>query len=104
MSSVRWPVLACTSIISFSADYFYDVPSVLHDRFIYNASACVDGRDHCLHLTPAQFDLLYAVYAWFGACIVPFSGVLADRLGSKRTLVGFGILFFIGSYVVQLFG
>ncbi|OQV19101.1 putative Major facilitator superfamily domain-containing protein 1 [Hypsibius exemplaris] len=97
MSSVRWPVLAFTSIFCFTTDYFYDVPSVLHDRFIYNSTACHSGRDKCLHLTASEFNLLYAVYAWFGACIVPFSGILADKLGSRGTLFGFGILFFLGS-------
>ena len=101
MSAVRWPVLACTSMIAFSADYFYDVPAVLHDRFIYHAPSCFreSGREKCLHLSPARYDLLYAVYAWFGACIVPFAGILADKLGSKGTLIGFGFLFPIGSSV-----
>ncbi|XP_055350422.1 major facilitator superfamily domain-containing protein 1-like [Paramacrobiotus metropolitanus] len=97
--SVRWPVLFCTSFISFSADYFYDVPSVIQDLLTGNATACSNGTDTCLHLSPAQFNLLYAVYAWFGACIVPFSGMLADKLGCKQTLVGFSLLFFCGSAI-----
>lgn len=101
--SVRWPILACTSFLSFSADYFYDIPSVLQDRLTGNASACLNGTDVCLHLNPNQFNLLYAVYAWFGACIVPFSGILADKLGCKSTLTGFGLLLFIGSYVFNSF-
>ncbi|GAV02517.1 hypothetical protein RvY_13073 [Ramazzottius varieornatus] len=97
--SVRWPILLSTSFISFSADYFYDVPSVVHDRLTFNASACLEGRDKCLHLTAVQYDLLFAVYAWFGACIVPFSGIIADKLGCRWTLTSFGILFFLGSAI-----
>ncbi|OQV13480.1 hypothetical protein BV898_12331 [Hypsibius exemplaris] len=96
ISSVRWPVLVFTSIVCFSTDYFYDVPNVLHDRFIYISTVCQSGRKKCLHLTACEFDLLQAVYAWFGACIVPFPGfwLTSWAAGGRSSDSGF---FFLGS-------
>ncbi|KAJ7427739.1 hypothetical protein WISP_04345 [Willisornis vidua] len=59
---------------------------------------CVEG----LGMTPAQYNLLYAIYAWTNAVVVILSGFLIDKLGNRFGVFVFSLLTVLGSSLFAL--
>ncbi|XP_029634850.1 major facilitator superfamily domain-containing protein 1-like [Octopus sinensis] len=83
----RFVVLTLTSLLSFGANYCYDMPAVLQYTLQENWSNCTNPGQHhkcceeCLSLGADRYNQLYTSFSWSNACIVIFSGFLTDRFG-----------------------
>lgn len=67
----RFVVLFFNCMLTFGSYFCFDIPSVLQEQFQGNLTclngtvsnstgACVEG----LGMTPQEYNLLYAIYAW----------------------------------------
>ncbi|MBN3274689.1 MFSD1 protein, partial [Polyodon spathula] len=63
-----------------------------------NSSDCVEG----LGMSPQEYNLLYAVYAWTNAVVVILAGFLIDKLGNRFGVFLFSFLTVLGSAVFAL--
>ncbi|KAM9124722.1 lysosomal dipeptide transporter MFSD1-like isoform 9-T10 [Pangshura tecta] len=90
----RFLVLFFNCLLTFGSYFCFDIPSVLQEQFQGNLT-CPNGTQHngtghngtlaCvegLGMTPAQYNLLYAIYAWTNALVVILAGFLIDKLGN----------------------
>ncbi|XP_022086175.1 major facilitator superfamily domain-containing protein 1-like isoform X3 [Acanthaster planci] len=100
----RFVVLFFNCMLTFGTAFCFDMPSVLQAIFqgnitcinattYGNSSDCVEG----LGMTPNQYNLLYAIYAWTNAIVVIAAGFLIDKLGNQVGLFLFSGLCLIGS-------
>ncbi|XP_016327390.1 major facilitator superfamily domain-containing protein 1-like [Sinocyclocheilus anshuiensis] len=60
--------------------------------------ACVEG----LGMTPQEYNLLYAIYAWTNAVVVIMAGFLIDKLGNRFGVFPFSFLTVLGSAIFAL--
>ncbi|XP_077305308.1 lysosomal dipeptide transporter MFSD1-like [Lithobates pipiens] len=109
----RFVVLFFNCMLTFGSYFCFDIPSVLQDQFQGNltcngsqpngthhngSTGCVEG----LGMTPEQYNLLYAIYAWTNALVVIMAGFLIDKLGNRFGLFLFSFLTVLGSSIFAL--
>lgn len=109
----RFVVLFFNCMLTFGSYFCFDIPSVLQDQFQGNLTcpngtvsnstangtgACVDG----LGMTPQEYNLLYAIYAWTNAVVVIMAGFLIDKLGNRFGVFLFSFLTVLGSAIFAL--
>lgn len=110
----RFVVLFFNCLLTFGSYFCFDIPSVLQDQFQGNLT-CTNGShpnsthgnssDGCvegLGMTPEQYNLLYAIYAWTNALVVIMAGFLIDKLGNRFGLFLFSSLTVVGSSIFAL--
>ncbi|XP_044159265.1 major facilitator superfamily domain-containing protein 1-like isoform X1 [Bufo gargarizans] len=113
-ASYRFVVLFFNCLLTFGSYFCFDIPSVLQDQFQGNLT-CSNGShpnstqgnssDGCvagLGMTPEQYNLLYAIYAWTNAVVVIMAGFLIDKLGNRFGLFLFSSLTVVGSSIFAL--
>ncbi|KAM6407467.1 lysosomal dipeptide transporter MFSD1-like [Rhynochetos jubatus] len=113
--SYRFVVLLFNCLLTFGSYFCFDIPSVLQEQFQGNLTCpngtygngtghnnsmldCVEG----LGMTPAQYNLLYAIYAWTNAVVVILAGFLIDKLGNRFGVLIFSLLTVLGSSIFAL--
>lgn len=109
----RFVVLFFNCMLTFGSYFCFDIPSVLQDQFQGNLTclngtvsnstangtgACVEG----LGMTPQEYNLLYAIYAWTNAVVVIMAGFLIDKLGNRFGVFLFSFLTVLGSAIFAL--
>ncbi|XP_035258929.1 major facilitator superfamily domain-containing protein 1 isoform X1 [Anguilla rostrata] len=105
----RFLVLFFNCLLTFGSYFCFDIPSVLQDQFqgnltclnstVTNATVeCVEG----LGMTPQEYNLLYAIYAWTNALVVIMAGFLIDKLGNRFGVFLFSFLTVLGSTIFAL--
>ncbi|KAJ0015875.1 hypothetical protein NQD34_014165 [Periophthalmus magnuspinnatus] len=105
----RFVVLFFNCLLTFGSYFCFDMPSVLQDQFQGNLTCpnttvinstveCVEG----LGMTPQQYNLLYAIYAWTNAIVVIIAGFLIDKLGNRFGVFLFSFLCVLGSSLFAL--
>ncbi|XP_041359016.1 major facilitator superfamily domain-containing protein 1-like isoform X2 [Gigantopelta aegis] len=100
-------------MLTFGSYFCFDMPSVLQDQFTehnnctngtedyeignetYHCNNCTD----CLGMTPDNYNLLYAIYAWTNAVVVIGAGFLIDKVGNRVGVFLFSSLCVLGSCV-----
>ncbi|KAM9372522.1 lysosomal dipeptide transporter MFSD1-like [Phaethornis superciliosus] len=113
-ASYRFVVLLFNCLLTFGSYLCFDIPSVLQEQFQGNLTCpnrthsnrtgqnstldCVEG----LGMTPAQYNLLYAIYAWTNAVVVILAGFLIDKLGNRFGVFVFSLLTVLGSSIFAL--
>ncbi|XP_052774294.1 major facilitator superfamily domain-containing protein 1-like [Mya arenaria] len=107
----RFIVLFFNCLLTFGSYFCFDMPSVLQDTFTNPVHQnCTDGNktmnitphcnvtcDDCLEMSPDNYNLLYAIYAWTNAVVVIGAGFLIDKLGNRIGLFLFSFLCVLGS-------
>ncbi|XP_068161635.1 lysosomal dipeptide transporter MFSD1-like [Antennarius striatus] len=90
----RFVVQLFNCLLAFGSYFCFDIPSVLQNQFQGNLTCpnatVINGTIDCvlgLGMTPQQYNLLYAIYAWTNALVVIMAGFLSDKLGNQ-----FGVL------------
>ncbi|KAL6488202.1 hypothetical protein MHYP_G00019430 [Metynnis hypsauchen] len=53
-------------------------------------------------MTPQEYNLLYAIYAWTNAAVVIVAGFLIDKLGNRFGVFLFSFLTVLGSAIFAL--
>ncbi|XP_076154722.1 lysosomal dipeptide transporter MFSD1 [Alosa pseudoharengus] len=110
----RFVVLFFNCLLTFGSYFCFDIPSVLQDQFqgkltcpnatVTNGTSqnttevCVEG----LGMTPQEYNLLYAIYAWTNAVVVIMAGFLIDKLGNRFGVFLFSFLTVLGSAIFAL--
>ncbi|KAJ7984544.1 hypothetical protein DPEC_G00355900 [Dallia pectoralis] len=105
----RFLVLFFNCLLTFGSYFCFDIPSVLQEQFQGNITClnatlsngtvdCVEG----LGMTPQQYNLLYAIYAWTNAVVVIMAGFLIDKLGNRFGVFLFSFLCVLGSAIFAL--
>nr|XP_020668786.1 major facilitator superfamily domain-containing protein 1-like [Pogona vitticeps] len=110
----RFLVLFFNCLLTFGSYFCFDIPSVLQEQFQgnltcpngthYNGTGhngtaeCVEG----LGMTPEEYNLLYAIYAWTNALVVIVAGFLIDKLGNRFGVFVFSFLTVLGSSIFAL--
>nr|XP_005294442.2 major facilitator superfamily domain-containing protein 1-like isoform X4 [Chrysemys picta bellii] len=110
----RFLVLFFNCLLTFGSYFCFDIPGVLQEQFQGNLT-CPNGTQHngtghngtlaCvegLGMTPAQYNLLYAIYAWTNALVVILAGFLIDKLGNHFGVFLFSFLTVLGSSIFAL--
>ncbi|KAI8773724.1 major facilitator superfamily domain-containing protein 1-like isoform X1 [Biomphalaria glabrata] len=106
----RFLVLFFNCMLTFGSYFCFDMPSVLQDVFTEvnnctnsnssgsNSSeiSCNNCTD-CLGMSDADYNLLYAIYAWTNAVVVIAAGFLIDKLGNRVGVFLFSTLCLLGS-------
>ncbi|XP_076842967.1 lysosomal dipeptide transporter MFSD1 isoform X2 [Brachyhypopomus gauderio] len=96
-------------MLTFGSYFCFDIPSVLQEQFqgnltcpnstvSSNGTECVEG----LGMTPQEYNLLYAIYAWTNAIVVIIAGFLIDKLGNRFGVFLFSFLTVLGSAIFAL--
>nr|XP_014345006.1 PREDICTED: major facilitator superfamily domain-containing protein 1-like isoform X3 [Latimeria chalumnae] len=105
----RFLVLFFTCFLTFGTYFCFDIPSVLQEQFQGNLtcpnSTVANGTTDCvegLEMTPEQYNLLYAIYAWTNAFVVVMAGFLIDKLGNCFGVFMFSFLSVLGSTIFAL--
>ncbi|XP_075908648.1 uncharacterized protein LOC116954658 isoform X1 [Petromyzon marinus] len=107
----RFVVLFFNCLLTFGSYFCFDMPSVLQDQFQantscpQNSSAHANGSASCvegLGMSPQQYNLLYAIYAWTNAVVVIAAGFLIDKLGNRVGVFLFSLLCVLGSATFAL--
>ncbi|XP_037134413.1 major facilitator superfamily domain-containing protein 1 isoform X2 [Syngnathus acus] len=85
------------------------MPSVLQNQFQGNLTCpnatVINGTMDCvegLGMTPQEYNLLYAIYAWTNAIVVILAGFLIDKLGNRFGVFVFSFLCVLGSSLFAL--
>nr|XP_056722371.1 major facilitator superfamily domain-containing protein 1-like [Euleptes europaea] len=110
----RFLVLFFNCLLTFGSYFCFDIPSVLQEQFQGNltcpngthpngterngTAGCVEG----LGMTPEEYNLLYAIYAWTNALVVIGAGFLIDKLGNRFGVFVFSFLTVLGSSIFAL--
>ncbi|KAK3552059.1 hypothetical protein QTP70_031765 [Hemibagrus guttatus] len=104
----RFVVLFFNCMLTFGSYFCFDIPSVLQQQFqgnltcvnstAGNETECVDG----LGMTPQEYNLLYAIYAWANAVVLIMAGFLVDKLGNRFGVFLFSFLCVLGSSIFAL--
>ncbi|XP_046702929.1 LOW QUALITY PROTEIN: major facilitator superfamily domain-containing protein 1-like [Silurus meridionalis] len=103
----RFVVLFFNCMLTFGSYFCFDIPSVLQQQFQGNLTCvnstlvnetveCVEG----LGMTPQEYNLLYAIYAWTNA--VSLARFLIDKLGNRFGVFLFSFLCVLGSSIFAL--
>uniref|UniRef100_I3KVR6 Lysosomal dipeptide transporter MFSD1 n=1 Tax=Oreochromis niloticus TaxID=8128 RepID=I3KVR6_ORENI len=105
----RFVVLFFNCLLTFGSYFCFDIPSVLQDQFQGNLTCpnatVINGTVDCvegLGMTPQQYNLLYAIYAWTNAVVVILAGFLIDKLGNRFGVFLFSFLCVLGSSLFAL--
>ncbi|XP_053327142.1 major facilitator superfamily domain-containing protein 1-like [Spea bombifrons] len=110
----RFLVLFFNCLLTFGSYFCFDIPSVLQEQFQGNLTCSngshpdethVNGSTDCvegLGMSPEQYNLLYAIYAWTNALVVIMAGFLIDKLGNRFGLFLFSFLTLLGSSIFAL--
>lgn len=105
----RFVVLFFNCLLTFGSYFCFDIPSVLQDQFQGNLtcanSTVINGTVECvegLGMTPQEYNLLYAIYAWTNALVVIMAGFLIDKLGNRFGVFLFSFLCVLGSAIFAL--
>ncbi|XP_032896238.1 major facilitator superfamily domain-containing protein 1-like isoform X2 [Amblyraja radiata] len=95
--------------MTFGSYFCFDIPSVLQEQFQGNLtclnSNVTNGTTDCvegLGMTPQQYNLLYAIYAWTNAVVVILAGFFIDKLGNRVGVLVFSFLIVLGSATFAL--
>ncbi|XP_075422390.1 lysosomal dipeptide transporter MFSD1-like isoform X2 [Ascaphus truei] len=112
----RFVVLFFNCLLTFGSFFCFDMPSVLQDQFQGNLTCsngshpnstdtnssvgCVEG----LGMSPEQYNLLYAIYAWTNALVVIIAGFLIDKLGNRFVQNRITSFWFKGKELALAFG
>ncbi|XP_063286681.1 major facilitator superfamily domain-containing protein 1-like [Pelobates fuscus] len=105
----RFLVLFFNCLLMFGSYFCFDLPSVLQDQFQGNitcqngtstnhSGGCVEG----LGMSPEEYNLLFAIYAWTDALLGIAAGFLIDKLGNLFGLFLFSLLTVLGSALFAL--
>jgi MFS family permease len=89
----RWLVLIFVSVAMFGNYYVYDCIAPIADLLTRQ-----------LGFSDSNIGLLQAIYSMPNVVMVLIGGYLVDRLGTRKSLLIFGTLCFIGSIVTSLSG
>lgn len=89
----RWLVLFFVSVAMFGNYYVYDCIAPIADLLTRQ-----------LGLSDANIGLLQAIYSLPNVVMVLVGGYIVDRIGTRKALLIFGVLCFIGSVVTSLSG
>ncbi|CAL1531406.1 unnamed protein product [Lymnaea stagnalis] len=100
----RFLVLFFNCMLTFGSYFCFDMPSVLQDVFT-KTNNCTNGSeavysncsDDGLGMSDADYNLLYAIYAWTNAVVVIGAGFLIDKLGNRVGVFLFSSLCLLGS-------
>ncbi|XP_012940348.1 major facilitator superfamily domain-containing protein 1 [Aplysia californica] len=107
----RFLVLFFNCMLTFGSYFCFDMPSVLQDVFT-EVNNCTNGSGYtytemddvycnnctdCLGMSDANYNLLYAIYAWTNAVVVIGAGFLIDKLGNRVGVFLFSSLCLLGS-------
>ncbi|KAI1896252.1 hypothetical protein AGOR_G00092890 [Albula goreensis] len=105
----RFLVLFFNCLLTFGSYFCFDIPSVLQEQFQGNLtclnSTVTNGTVECeegLGMTPQEYNLLYAIYAWTNAVVVIMAGFLIDKLGNRFGVFLFSFLTVLGSAIFAL--
>ncbi|XP_005935597.1 major facilitator superfamily domain-containing protein 1 [Haplochromis burtoni] len=105
----RFVVLFFNCLLTFGSYFCFDIPSVLQDQFQGNLTCpnatVINGTVDCvegLGMTPQQYNLLYAIYAWTNAVVVILAGFLIDKLGNRFGVFLFSFHCVLGSSLFAL--
>ncbi|CAB1312266.1 unnamed protein product [Coregonus sp. 'balchen'] len=105
----RFLVLFFNCLLTFGSYFCFDIPSVLQDQFQGNLTCAnttvINGTVDCvegLGMTPQEYNLLYAIYAWTNAVVVIMAGFLIDKLGNRFGVFLFSFLCVLGSAIFAL--
>ncbi|XP_064624959.1 major facilitator superfamily domain-containing protein 1-like [Lineus longissimus] len=112
----RFLVLFFNCLLTFGSYFCFDMPSVLQTEFQGNVSCTANNISNssghhnssedcctdCLGMTPDEYNLLYAIYAWTNAVVVIGAGVLIDKLGNRFGVFLFSFLCVLGSSTFAL--
>ncbi|XP_053720890.1 major facilitator superfamily domain-containing protein 1 [Synchiropus splendidus] len=105
----RFLVLFFNCLLTFGSYFCFDIPSVLQDQFQGNLTCSnttvINGTVDCvvgLGMTPQEYNLLYAIYAWTNAVVVILAGFLIDKLGNRFGVFLFSFLCVLGSSLFAL--
>ncbi|KAM9817405.1 lysosomal dipeptide transporter MFSD1 [Neosynchiropus ocellatus] len=105
----RFMVLFFNCLLTFGSYFCFDIPSVLQDQFQGNLTCSnttvINGTVDCvmgLGMTPQEYNLLYAIYAWTNAIVVILAGFLIDKLGNRFGVFLFSFLCVLGSSLFAL--
>ncbi|XP_027549513.1 major facilitator superfamily domain-containing protein 1-like isoform X3 [Neopelma chrysocephalum] len=114
--SYRFAVLLFNCLLTFGSYFCFDMPGVLQQQLQGNLT-CPNGTHHnstghngtleCvegLGMTPAQYNLLYAIYAWTNAVVVILAGFLIDKLGNRFVQNRITAFWFKGKELALAFG
>ncbi|KPP73769.1 hypothetical protein Z043_107120, partial [Scleropages formosus] len=112
----RFLVLFFCCLLTFGSYFCFDIPSVLQDQFQGNLTCpnstagngtsgngtveCIEG----LGMTPEEYNLLYAIYAWTNALVVIMAGFLTDKLGNRFVQNRITAFWFKGKELALAFG
>ncbi|XP_055507784.1 major facilitator superfamily domain-containing protein 1-like [Leucoraja erinacea] len=105
----RFLLLFFNCLMTFGSYFCFDIPSVLQEQFQGNLtclnSNVTNGTTDCvegLGMTPQQYNLLYAIYAWTNAVVVILAGFFIDKLGNRVGVLVFSFLIVLGSATFAL--
>ncbi|KAG2455571.1 major facilitator superfamily domain-containing protein 1 isoform X1 [Polypterus senegalus] len=105
----RFLVLFFNCLLTFGSYFCFDIPSVLQEQFQGNLtcpnSTVTNGTVECvegLGMSPEEYNLLYAIYAWTNALVVIMAGFLIDKLGNRCGVFLFSFLTVLGSAIFAL--
>ncbi|XP_059835245.1 major facilitator superfamily domain-containing protein 1-like isoform X2 [Hypanus sabinus] len=105
----RFLLLIFNCLPGFASYFCYTIPSVLQDKFQGNItcfnSTVTNGTADCvkgLGMTPEQFNLLFATYAWINAVVVILAGFFTDKLGNCIGVILFYFIIMLGSATFAL--
>ncbi|XP_064605895.1 LOW QUALITY PROTEIN: major facilitator superfamily domain-containing protein 1-like [Liolophura sinensis] len=87
----RFVVLLFNCLLTVGSYFCFDMPSVLQAEFqgVPNVT-CLNQTNSsgqccqdCLGLSPANYNLLYAIFSWTNSVIVLFAGYFIDKVGNR---------------------
>ncbi|XP_064605894.1 major facilitator superfamily domain-containing protein 1-like [Liolophura sinensis] len=95
--SFRFIVLFFNCILTFGPYFCYDMPTVLQNELQGIPNKTCESHEivptpgecceDCTGLSPAQYNLLFAVFSWVNAVTVLFTGFLTDKLGNRAAVL-----------------
>src|SRR5271154_7369480 len=89
----RWMVLIVISLAMFGNYYVYDCIAPIADLLSKQ-----------LHFSDSNIGLLQAIYSIPNVFMVVIGGYIVDRIGTRKALLIFGLICFIGSIFTALSG
>lgn len=97
----RFIVLFFNCMLTFGSYFCFDMPSVLQEKFTGTDNSTISNVTErcigCLEMSDANYNLLYAIYAWTNAIVVIAAGFLIDKLGNRIGVFLFSFLCVLGS-------
>lgn len=90
---IRWAILLFISLAMFGNYYVFDCISPLADLLVKQ-----------LNFTDANIGLLQGIYSFPNIILVLVGGIIIDRIGSKKAVLIFTSLIFLGSVITAISG